>query len=284
MKHVAIVNNYKIYHNDFKAELYQLLKEHNLEKPTKQLKETAINNLIDACLLMEESKKCDIHIDESSVHFQFQEIQSHYESHEEFIKDLAESNISVDKLLENIGNGLRIKKYIKSQFLDSIDIKPEQIREYYESHKEQLQYPERARIYHILISNRDPQAFDKLEEVSKKLFDNEDFCDVANDYSECPSAKKSGDLGFITRGDLVEDLENVIFSMKEDQIVGPIPTDFGFHFVKLVEKEEKRIPSCDEIKDSLKKQLEKIAGELELLYFIRKLRNKAKIEILYDHL
>ncbi len=284
MKHVAVVNNYKIYQNDYRAELYQLLKEHKVEKPTKQLKETAINNLIDACLLMEESNKSDIQVDESSVHFQFQEIQSHYKSHEDFIKDLAESNISVDKLLENIGNGLRIKEYIKYQFLNSVDIKPEQIQEYYESHKEQLQYPERAHICHILISNRDPQAFDKLEEVSKKLYDNEDFCSIANDYSECPSAKKSGDLGFIARGDLVEELENVIFSMKKEQIAGPIPTDFGFHFVKLVEKEEKRIPPYDEIRDSLKKQLEKITGELELLHFIRKLRNKAEIEIFYDNL
>ncbi len=284
MKHVAIVNNYKIFHADYKAELFQLLKEHHVEKPSKQLKETAINNLIDACLLMEESNKCNIHIDESSVHFQFQEIQSQYESHEDFIKDLAESNISVDKLLENIGNGLRIKEYIKSQFLDSVDIEPEWIHEYYESHKEQLQYPERARICHILISNRDPEAFSKLEEVSKKLYENEDFCDVANNYSECPSAKKNGDLGFITRGDLVEELENVIFSLKKDQIAGPIPTDFGFHFVKLIEKEEQRIPSYDEIKGSLKKQLEKIAGELELLQFIRKLRNKAKIEIFFGDL
>ena len=284
MKHVAVVNNYKIYQNDYRAELYQLLKEHKVEKPTKQLKETAINNLIDACLLMEESNKSDIQIDESSVHFQFQEIQSHYKSHEDFIKDLAESNISVDKLLENIGNGLRIKEYIKYQFLNSVDIKPEQIQEYYESHKEQLQYPERAHICHILISNRDPQAFDKLEEVSKKLYDNEDFCCIANDYSECPSAKKSGGFGFIARGDLVEELENVIFHMKKEQSAGPIQTDFGFHFVRLVEKEEKRIPPYDEIRDSLKKQLEKITGELELLHFIRKLRNKAEIEIFYDNL
>ncbi len=284
MKHVAIVNNFKINQNDYKAELYQLLKEHNVEKPTKQLKETAINNLIDACLLKDESNKCDICIDESSVHFQFQEIQSRYRSHEDFIKDLAESNISVDKLLENIGNGLRIKEYIKREFLDSVDIKPERIQDFYDTHKDKLQYPERARIYHILISNRDPHAFDKLEEVSKKLYENEDFCSIANDYSECPSAKKSGDLGFIKRGDLVEELENVIFSLNKDQVAGPIPTDFGYHFVKLVEKEEKRVPSYDEIKDSLKKQLEKITGELELLHCIRKLRSKAKIEILYDQL
>ena len=146
MKHVAIVNNYKIFHADYKAELFQLLKEHHVEKPSKKLKETAINNLIDACLLMEESNKCDIHIDESSVNFQFREIQSQYETHEDFIKDLAESNISVDKLLENIGNGLRIKEYIKYQFLNSVDIKPEQIQEYYESHKEKLHYTERSRI------------------------------------------------------------------------------------------------------------------------------------------
>ena len=284
MKHVAIVNNFKINQNDYKAELYQLLKEHNVEKPTKQLKETAINNLIDACLLKDESNKCDICIDESSVHFQFQEIQSRYGSHEDFIKDLAESNISVDKLLENIGNGLRIKEYIKREFLDSVDIKPERIQDFYDTHKDKLQYPERARIYHILISNRDPHAFDKLEEVSKKLYENEDFCSIANDYSECPSAKKSGDLGFIKRGDLVEELENVIFSLNKDQVAGPIPTDFGFHFVKLIEKKEKRIPPFDEIKDSLRKQLEKITGELELLHCIRKLRSKAEIEILYDQL
>ncbi|MBN2016568.1 MAG: peptidylprolyl isomerase [Candidatus Cloacimonetes bacterium] len=284
MKHVAIVNNYKIYESDYKAELFQLMQEQHAKNANQQLKETAINNLIDACLLMEESNKCDIHVDERSVHFQFQEIQSNYACHEDFIKDLAESHISVDKLLENIGNGLRIKEFLKREFLEASDIEPERIQEYYDTHKEQLQYPERARICHILISNKDPHAFRKLEEVSQKLFQKEDFCELAMMYSECPSAKKNGDLGFVRRGDLVEELENAIFSLDKEQIAGPIATEFGFHFVKLIEKEEPRIPSYNDIKDSLKKQLEKITGELELLQFIRKLRSKATIEIFYDML
>lgn len=284
MKHVAIVNNYNISHSDYKAELFQLLREKRFDEPSEQLKETAVNNLIDAWLLMEECNKSEVIVDERNVHHLFQELQLQYDCHEEFIKDLVKYNISVDQLLENIANGLKIKKFIKQRFLDVRTIKPEYILDYYNNHKEQIQYPERARICHILISNKDPYAFSKLEEVSQKLFENKDFCDLAIEYSECPSAKKNGELGFVSKGDLVEELENVIFSLKPEEVAGPIPTDFGFHFVKLLEKEESRVPPYDEIKDSLKKQLEKISGELELLKFIRSLREKATIKIFYENL
>lgn len=284
MKHVAIVNNYKISHSDYKAELFQLLREKHLDKPSEQTKETAVNNLIDAWLLMEECNKHEVIVNDRDVHSHFQELQLQYESHENFIKDLVRYNISVDQLLENIANGLKIKNFIKKKFLDDVSIKPEHIKEYYENHKEQIKYPERARICHILISNKDPHAFSKLEEVSNKLYQNKDFCELAIEYSECPSAKRNGELGFVSKGDLVEELENVIFSLKHEEVAGPIPTDFGFHFVKLLEKEESRVPAFDEIRDSLKKQLEKISGELELLHFIRSLREKATIEIVYENL
>jgi len=266
------------------AELFQLLREKHLNEPSKQIKETAVNNLIDAWLLMQECNKHEVIVNDRDVHKLFQELQIQYDSHEDFIKDLAKYNISVDKLLENIANGLKIKNFIKQNFLDSVSIKPEYIKEYYENHKEQIKYPERARICHILISNKDPHAFSKLEEVSNKLYENHDFYELAMMYSECPSAKKNGDLGFVSKGDLVEELENVIFSMKHEEVAGPISTDFGFHFVKLLEKEEARIPAFDDIKDSLKKQLEKISGELELLHFIRSLREQATIEIFYENL
>ncbi len=284
MKHVAIVNKYKISHSDYKAELFQLLREKHLDEPSEQIKETAVNNLIDACLLMEECNKHEVIVNDREIHTLFQELQIQYDSHEDFIKDLAKYSISVDQLLENIANGLKIKNFIKLNFLDSVSIQANHIKDYYENHKEQMKYPERARICHILISNKDPHAFSKLEEVSNKLYQNEDFCELAIEFSECPSAKKNGELGFVSKGDLVEELENVIFSMKHEEVAGPIPTDFGFHFVKLLEKEEERIPAYDEIKDSLKQQLEKISGELELLHFIRSLREKATIEIFYENL
>ncbi|MCK4357468.1 MAG: peptidylprolyl isomerase [Candidatus Cloacimonetes bacterium] len=282
--HIAIINNYKISNVEYNAELYQLIRERKEKKITTKLKKLAINNLIDAFLLIEDSQKYDIQIDEQQVHYHFMEFKKQYPNPEEFSQHMERHSLTTERLIEHIRNNLHVKQFIKLKFIDRMNIDHSKICEYYKNHKHSFKTPEKVKLCHILIRSDDSNAFRKIEEISKRLFNNDDFYEVAKVYSDCPSATNGGDLGYISRGKLVKEIEDIAFTLPIGEIAGPIRTKFGYHFIKLMDKKKSRIPEFEEIKDSLKRQLEKVASELELLKHIRNLRAKAKIIIHEDSL
>ena len=282
--HIAIINSYKISNVEYRAELYQLMRDRKTKKITNNLKKLAINNLIDAYLLIEDSQKYNLPIDEQLVHFHFVEIKKQYLNPEEFSQQMSKHSLTTQKLIENIRNNLRVKKFIKLKFIDRMNIDHSKIREYYKNHKYSFKIPEEVKICHILIRSNDSNAFRKIEEISRKLYANYDFFEIAKTYSDCPSATNGGDLGYISRGKLVKEIEDIAFTLPIGEIAGPLRTKFGYHFVKLMDRRKSRIPEFEEIKESLKRQLEKVASELELLKHIRNLRAKAKIVICEENL
>jgi len=73
----------------------------------------------------------------------------------------------------------------------------------------------------------------KLEGVRKQLLAGANFEDVARNVSECPSAKKGGDLGEFSRGKMIKAFEDAAFSLEVGKISPVIQTRFGYHILKV---------------------------------------------------
>jgi len=73
----------------------------------------------------------------------------------------------------------------------------------------------------------------KLEDVRKQLLAGADFAGVARNVSECPSAKKEGDLGEFPRGKMLKEFEDAAFSQAVGEIGPVIETRFGYHIIKV---------------------------------------------------
>lgn len=281
---IVKVNGYEIKPKEFKAELYQLNKKSEKDEVSEKIKSTAINNLIDGYLLLQHAKSGEYEIDEQKILNQFRQLQSSYNSKQEFKQELKKFSIDSDRIIQQIRNQFLIKKFIQKQFKDKINIDPKLILAYYKKNKKKFRRPEKVHLMHCLVDKNDPNASKKAEIIEDKLNDSVDFCDIVEEYSICPSNKNSGDLGYVKRGKFIAELEEVVFSLPEGDHAGPIETEFGMHFVKVVDKKPSYIPEFEEIKDSLKQHLEKITSEIELLKFIRECRDKATIEIQKDYL
>jgi len=83
---------------------------------------------------------------------------------------------------------------------------------------------------HILVATKE-----LAEDIKKKLDDGGDFSKLAEEFSECPSKKRGGDLGWFGKGSMVRPFEVAAFSAEEGDIVGPVKTEFGWHVIYVYE-------------------------------------------------
>ena len=84
---------------------------------------------------------------------------------------------------------------------------------------------------HILVKS-DKKALVVLDKLNKGL----SFTEAARKYSDCPSGKSGGDLGWFCKGRMVPEFEKVAFEGDKGKLLGPVKTQFGYHLIKVLDK------------------------------------------------
>jgi len=102
----------------------------------------------------------------------------------------------------------------------------QEIEAYFEAHEQEYRYE--YRVSHILVS-----TLEEAENV-KKLLENNSFAWVANRYSIDPVARRGGDLGYLSKGNMIPEFENVVFDLEPGEVSDIVKSDFGYHIIKLV--------------------------------------------------
>ena len=84
---------------------------------------------------------------------------------------------------------------------------------------------------HILVKGED-----KAKELLERINAGESFAELAREFSDCPSGKRGGELGFFGRGQMVREFELAAFDGEKGSVVGPVKTQFGWHLIKVLDK------------------------------------------------
>jgi peptidyl-prolyl cis-trans isomerase D len=102
--------------------------------------------------------------------------------------------------------------------------------------------PEQVRARHILISptgegaTADAAARQKAESLLARLRAGEDFAALAQRFSDDPPTKEhGGDLGWFSRGAMLEPVERAVFAMRPGEISDPVKSEVGYHIIHLIE-------------------------------------------------
>jgi len=138
---------------------------------------------------------------------------------------------------------------------------------YYQSHIDQYKLEDRAHIAHILfktVGMTDAEAAEvkkKAEDVLSKAKHGGNFADLAKQYSEDTSKDKGGDLGWIVRGQTVPEFEAAAFSLPKGSISDLVKTQYGFHIIQVIDREQARTQTLDEVKASITNQLQQEKAE-----------------------
>jgi peptidyl-prolyl cis-trans isomerase D len=178
----------------------------------------------------------------------------------------------IQKYFQDNGVSFRIKEQRAFQMLvveedkvaASITIPDAELRRDYEANKDQFRTPERVKVRHILLKTTEkpqdelPKIRAKIEDILKQLKSGADFAALAKKYSEdTGSAVKGGDLDWVARLQTVKNFEQTAFSLKPKELSGIVQTEYGFHIIQVMEKQEARLKSFEEAKEGLAKERKK---------------------------
>jgi peptidyl-prolyl cis-trans isomerase D len=128
------------------------------------------------------------------------------------------------------------------------------VRAFYDEHPERYRQPEKVRARHILLRvapGAEEEEVERVraraEEALERVRAGEDFATVAGELSEDPGSKeRGGDLGFFARGQMVPAFEEVAFSLEPGATSDVVETDFGFHVIRVEERQAAEERSFDE--------------------------------------
>jgi len=157
-----------------------------------------------------------------------------------------------------------------SDFESKVQVSPDEIKRYYDLRKDTFKIPKQVRVKDILIKAGPQDTSDQLEAKKKKAEEilakakkTKDFGSLAKQYSEAENASKGGDLGWIQKGMLGEQVESLLFSMKAGDLTGVLAARDGFHILKIEEVREEKQKSFEEVKDQVLQALKKEKAKAE---------------------
>ena len=174
-----------------------------------------------------------------------EEVKAYFTKHRDAFKTPAKVNI-------------RYLLFEPKNYTRGVQVAPKEIETYYQSNQEKFGQPRRLRVRHILIKTdvKDAEAMararKKAESIREEALKGKDFAQLAKQYSEDPGTKdKGGDLGFISRGQVVPEFEEAIFALKAGGISPIIQTPYGLHIAKVEEIQEAKVEPLDKVKNQI---------------------------------
>jgi peptidyl-prolyl cis-trans isomerase D len=149
-----------------------------------------------------------------------------------------------------------------NQARKAVQVSDDELKVEYQQNIQQYQVPNRVHVEHILfmtVGKTDAEVEEirkKAEDVLKQVKKGGNFEDLAKKNSEDPGTKeKGGDLGWVIQGQTVPEFEKTAFSLPKGAVSDLVKTQYGFHIIKVLDKETAHTKSFEEVKDSLRAPL-----------------------------
>lgn len=244
------------------------------EKERKMLfsvREDILNQLIDKKLSDQEIKRCEIVISEEEIDSTIERIkEANFYTDEDLRKALADQGLTMEEYRQQLKEQLLRTKLVNYEIKSKIVITREDIKSYYENHKDEYKGEEKYHLWNIIM--RAPLLGDesqrtkiktKMESILTKLKEGQPFESLANSYSESSSDVWGGDLGLFRPDELSPQIREALKMLKPGEFTSVISTDQGYQIFYI-----------SEIVRTPEKTLDEVSSEIEEKLFFEKVNEK----------
>ena len=215
-----------------------------------------LSQMINDEMLMQRAAADKLIATDDEVNVKFTEFKKDY-TEEKFQQFLKDQGVTADDIKKEIRKSATIEKLYNKEITSKISVSEGEIKDFFARNKANYNLPESWHVLHILVTpfpdsqitnarnddaKTDEVARQKVVGLLKRILSGEDFSIVARDYSEdSSSAQSGGDLRLLSSQqlDAIDPrFRQAVQSLKVGETFSsPIPTKYGYHLVKLIEKE-----------------------------------------------
>ena len=275
---IAKINDVKISKDEYnKIASFLYATGYVQEDKNKGINNNILSFIIDNEVAYQDAHRENITVEDKDVNEKYEDLKETLKSNSAYKAKLDEVGVNDDFLKSQVKKDLIVSKY-KENFMKNIKINDNEIKTYYDNHKDEFT-KEEVRASQILISTLDDnnnvvnqeqkeKLKDKAEDILEKLKNNEDFAILAKEYSDDKnSGKDGGDLGYFSKEDKNIDFTNPVFKLEKDQLSDIIETEYGYHIVKLTDNKSVT-KTLEESKEDIKNKIlnQKYTQHIDSLY------------------
>jgi parvulin-like peptidyl-prolyl isomerase len=287
---VARVNDRLITNSEFQRRIVAASHAPGAPTDVNQIKKDVLADLIKEKLLEERAKELSATASDEEVEQAVERVKRQYNlaTDTEFDTALAQSNMTRADLKKQVRQTIIIQKVIGRDVTSKLEISEDMLRLEYERRKDELyKVPESARVYEIQIKfpANDPaireRAVAQIEEARAKLTAGTPFADLAKQYSQGNARDRGGDLGHVSKGELLPALDAAVFGDPPQEYPAPALMPASIHLFRVTERKPSGYKPFAEVSEDLKKRIGENLYEKRFNEYVDKLRRDAYVKI-YD--
>jgi parvulin-like peptidyl-prolyl isomerase len=247
-----------------------------------------LDNLVSRTLLLQEAKTQGVVVTDDEAKAQVAELRAKFPDQAAFAKVLQENGMTEADLLREAKDAFAVQKFIDSRVLADLKVTDDEAKAFYDKNQDQMKRPERVHLRHILVrADKDAKPEDKAKAKAKadallvKAKAGEDFAKLATENSDDPgSAKRGGDLSWVSHGQTVEPFEKAAFALAKPNDLSPVvESQFGYHIIQLLEHQPAGLAPFADVKDQIGAFLKRQQSQEKVQAYLENLRAKAKGKI-----
>jgi len=238
------------------------------------MKPVFVNNIIEEELVLQHARKGFVTVSDEEVDIAMKGLLEGIDK-EGLDRLLTEESRNIDDMREFVRKRALIKRTIEREVHKDIVVTAEQIRQYYEAHKDEFVLEPTVELYHVFMKNNY-----QAKEALKRLRSGMSLEAVAREFGEAEGVEESsGFMGVFAQGDLPKDVEEVVFSIPPRRYSNIIKAQRGYHIFYVANKTEGGTLSLIEASDQIREKLVEESFEKKYATWIEDLKKEYRVEV-----
>jgi len=286
---VARVNDRLITQSEFDKRVDGAMKAAQGTPDRTKLRREALDDLIKEKLLEERAKELSVAATDAEIDEALGRVKAQYNlsTDSEFEAALQQSGMSKDELRKQLRDTITIQKVIGRDVTSRMDITDDMLRLEYEREKERLHVvPAQARVAEIVVRFESDgggreRAAQRIAEAQAKIQAGTPFGDVAKQYSEGKSKDRGGDLGMVSKGELLAALDAAVFADPPSEYPPPVILPTSMYLFHVTDRKPSGFKPFTEVKEDIRKRINDDLYDKRFGEYVARLKKEAFVKI-YD--
>ncbi len=290
-KIIAVVGNDVITESDFQYQVQLYARQNQLKEISPYIAQQIFQSMLTNKIILAKAEQDSILVTDEEVN---KELDSRVKNlidqvgSQERLEQVYGMTLPKIKLIlkEDLQKSLKVDKLRRKKFQTGIKANERDIKEFYDTYKDSLpNVSQEFELAHIImernVSDAEKREAKRIaEEILDSIKHGGDFSDLARRNSQDSlSAIQGGDLGYAKKGTFVKEFEETVFNLKPGEVSDVVETQFGYHIIKLNEKQGDKVKS----QHILIKFPKFESSDFETINFLKDLKSKIeKGEITFD--